>query len=84
MPQAVHAAGGRIALQLAHAGVYGVVPEGTIGPSVIADHEGKVCQAMTKDDIQRVVIAFADGVSRRDFSGNCRGGDFIGMGRYQH
>ncbi|OEU73994.1 MAG: NADH:flavin oxidoreductase, partial [Desulfuromonadales bacterium C00003107] len=63
MPQAVHAAGGRIALQLAHAGAYGSVPEGTIGPSVIADHEGKICQAMTKEDIQRVVIAFADGAA---------------------
>ena len=63
MPQAVHAAGGRIALQLAHAGAYGIVPEGTIGPSVIADHEGKECQAMTKEDIQRVVIAFADGAA---------------------
>ncbi len=63
MPQAVHAAGGRIALQLAHAGAYGIAPEGTIGPSVIADHEGKSCQAMTQEDIQRVVIAFADGAA---------------------
>jgi 2,4-dienoyl-CoA reductase-like NADH-dependent reductase (Old Yellow Enzyme family) len=63
MPQAVHAAGGRIVLQLAHAGAYGIVPEGTIGPSVIADQEGKLCQAMTKEDIERVVVAFADGAA---------------------
>ncbi|OPL14071.1 MAG: NADH:flavin oxidoreductase [Firmicutes bacterium ML8_F2] len=63
MPSAVHAAGGRIALQLAHAGVYGIAPGGTIGPSVMADHKGKVCQAMSQDDIQRVVTAFADGAA---------------------
>jgi 2,4-dienoyl-CoA reductase-like NADH-dependent reductase (Old Yellow Enzyme family) len=63
MPKAVHAAGGSIALQLAHAGAYGMAPEGTIGPSDIADHEGKVCQAMTAEDIQRVVTAFAAGAA---------------------
>lgn len=63
MPQAVHAAGGRIALQLAHAGAYGVAPAGKIGPSAIADHEGKYCQSMTTEDIQRVVTAFADGAA---------------------
>lgn len=63
MPKAVHDAGGRIALQLAHAGVYGIVPEGTIGPSVMADHEGKSCQAATSDDIQRIVAAFAAGAT---------------------
>lgn len=60
MPKAVHAAGGSIALQLAHAGAYGMAPEGTIGPSDIANHEGKVSKAMTTEDIQRVVAAFAD------------------------
>ncbi len=63
MPKAVHDAGGRIALQLAHAGVYGIVPEETFGPSVMADHEGKVCQVMSQDDIRRVVTAFADGAA---------------------
>lgn len=61
MPKAVHAAGGCIALQLSHAGAYGIAPAGTIGPSDIAGHEGKVCQAMTREDIQRVVTAFAEG-----------------------
>lgn len=63
MPKAVHAAGGRIALQLAHAGAYGIAPEGTIGPSVIAGHEGKTCREMSKSDIQRIVGAFASGAT---------------------
>ncbi|MEZ4485834.1 MAG: NADH:flavin oxidoreductase, partial [Syntrophotaleaceae bacterium] len=63
MPKAVHAAGGKIALQLAHAGLYGVAKQGTIGPSAVADHEGKVCRAMTTEDIQRVVTAFAEGAA---------------------
>jgi 2,4-dienoyl-CoA reductase-like NADH-dependent reductase (Old Yellow Enzyme family) len=63
MPEAVHAAGGRIALQLAHAGVYNVAAEQAIGPSAIADQNGKICRAMSKDDIRRVVDAFAKGAS---------------------
>lgn len=63
MPKAVHDAGGRIALQLAHAGAYGIGPEGAIGPSVIADQEGKTCREMSHSDIQRIVDAFASGAT---------------------
>ncbi len=63
MPKAVHAAGGRIALQLAHAGAYGIHPEGAVGPSVIADQEGKTCREMSHSDIQRIVNAFACGAT---------------------
>ncbi|APG23729.1 NADH:flavin oxidoreductase [Syntrophotalea acetylenica] len=58
MPQAVHAAGGCIAMQLSHGGVYGVVPGQAIGPSAMANQEGEKCQAMTRNDIRRVVAAF--------------------------
>lgn len=61
MAEAVHAAEGSIAIQLAHAGAYGITQEGRIGPSVIKGLDGKDCQAMSRDDIRRVVTSFAEG-----------------------
>lgn len=63
MPQGVHSVGGRIALQLAHAGAYALAPEGAVGPSVIANQDGKKCRAMTGDDIQRITAAFGRGAA---------------------
>lgn len=44
-------------MQLSHGGVYGMGPEQAIGPSAIANQEGKKCQVMTKNEIRRVVAA---------------------------
>lgn len=63
MPQGVHAAGGRIALQLAHAGAYALVPERSVGPSVIANQDGKKCRALTGDDIHGIAEAFGRGAA---------------------
>lgn len=67
MAQAVHAAGGKIALQLVHAGKFST-PELTgqtpMGPSA-EENEGKqTCLAMNKDDIAAVVTAFTKAAAR--------------------
>jgi 2,4-dienoyl-CoA reductase-like NADH-dependent reductase (Old Yellow Enzyme family) len=63
----VHAAGGRIALQLAHAGCL-AVPELTgtepRGPSPLDAGEGPVGRAMDREEIEATVQAFAQAASR--------------------
>jgi 2,4-dienoyl-CoA reductase-like NADH-dependent reductase (Old Yellow Enzyme family) len=62
MAHAVHAAGGRIALQLAHAGsraasrITGLEPR---GPSVMESDSGPAGKEMTMGDIEEVIEAFA-------------------------
>jgi 2,4-dienoyl-CoA reductase-like NADH-dependent reductase (Old Yellow Enzyme family) len=63
MSQGVRAAGGRIALQLAHAGAYALAPEGAVGPSVIANQDGKKCRALNRDDIREITEAFGRGAA---------------------
>ncbi len=72
MAAAVHRRGGKIALQLAHAGAHakpgdaGVQPA---GPSALYKDDAPFCREMTRDDISRVVEAFARGADRAKRAG---------------
>jgi 2,4-dienoyl-CoA reductase-like NADH-dependent reductase (Old Yellow Enzyme family) len=62
MVDAVHEAGGKIVLQLAHAGRragFGLTELEPLGPSVMIGETGPACRAMTQDEILRVGEAFA-------------------------
>ncbi len=67
MADAVHAAGGKIALQLAHAGsrgafqISGIEP---MGPSVMETDSGPVGREMTIGDIEEAADAFARAAAR--------------------
>ena len=67
MTRTIHAIGGRIAIQLAHAGsraashLSGLEPR---GPSVTETGAGLVGREMTPDDIEAIVEAFADAAVR--------------------
>ena len=72
MTQAVHAVGGKIALQLAHAGKFSM-PELTgqtpMGPSA-EEREGQLtCRAMSQDDIAVMITAFAQAATRGKAAG---------------
>lgn len=64
---AVHRAGGKIVIQIAHAGshadpaVTGMMP---IGPSNLKDKGLPECAEMTSDDLARIVEAFGAGAAR--------------------
>lgn len=67
MTTAVHAQGGHIALQIAHAGCYGahqLSGQDAMGPSAMDGSKAPDCRAMTTDDIRRVTDAFAAAASR--------------------
>jgi 2,4-dienoyl-CoA reductase-like NADH-dependent reductase (Old Yellow Enzyme family) len=72
MTAAVHHRGGKIALQLAHAGAH-ARPElsglEAIGPSVLHKNGAALCRAMTRADIARVVRAFAEAADRAKRAG---------------
>jgi len=67
MADAVHHAGGRIVLQLAHAGqrasrkLTGELP---MGPSAVDGDKDELCRAMTVDDIEKTCEAFSDAARR--------------------
>lgn len=72
MAAAVHAQGGRIALQIAHAGCYGahqLSGQEAIGPSAMDGIKAPVCRAMSADDIRRVTDAFAAAAVRAQKAG---------------
>ncbi len=67
MVDAVHAAGGRICLQLAHAGGHAatrLTGQDALGPSVFEGRFGGRCRAMSVADIQTVLHAMAAGARR--------------------
>jgi 2,4-dienoyl-CoA reductase-like NADH-dependent reductase (Old Yellow Enzyme family) len=67
MTQAVHAAGGKIALQLAHAGVLAnaeLSGEEPLGPSPMQTGNGALGRAMTAAEIEDTVGAFSAAASR--------------------
>jgi 2,4-dienoyl-CoA reductase-like NADH-dependent reductase (Old Yellow Enzyme family) len=72
MVQAVHEAGGKIALQIVHAGRFanfaltGLKP---IGPSVVAKDGRTTCRAMNKEDIANIVPAFTQAAMRAKQAG---------------
>jgi 2,4-dienoyl-CoA reductase-like NADH-dependent reductase (Old Yellow Enzyme family) len=72
MVQAVHEAGGKIALQIVHAGRFanfaltGLKP---IGPSAVAKDGQTTCRAMNKEDIANIVPAFTQAAMRAKQAG---------------
>jgi 2,4-dienoyl-CoA reductase-like NADH-dependent reductase (Old Yellow Enzyme family) len=67
MTGAVHSHGGKICIQLAHAGAQAATSLsglGAIGPSVFEMDGKAICREMSKDDIARVVSAFGDAAAR--------------------
>jgi len=72
MIQAVHEAGGKIALQIVHAGRFadpaltGLQP---IGPSAVTQDGQTTCRAMSKPDIANIVSAFTQAVVRAKQAG---------------
>jgi 2,4-dienoyl-CoA reductase-like NADH-dependent reductase (Old Yellow Enzyme family) len=72
MVQAVHEAGGKIALQIVHAGRFadfaltGLKP---IGPSTVAKDGQTTCRAMNKKDIANIVPAFTQAAVRAKQAG---------------
>src|ERR1035441_9536107 len=72
MVQAVHKAGGKIALQIVHAGRFanfaltGLKP---IGPSAVAKDGQATCRAMHQDDIANLVSAFIRAARRAKQAG---------------
>jgi 2,4-dienoyl-CoA reductase-like NADH-dependent reductase (Old Yellow Enzyme family) len=67
MVQAVHEAGGKIALQIVHAGRFanfaltGLKP---IGPSAVTKDSQTTCRAMNKEDIANIIPAFTQAAVR--------------------
>ncbi len=67
MVDAVHGAGGRIVLQLAHAGcraASGLTGLEPFGPSAMTGEAGPLCRAMMQDEIIKVGEAFARAAAR--------------------
>lgn len=72
MTAAVHAAGGIIALQIAHAGLRAVTgPDepAPLGPSVMETNDGALGSEMTPDDLEAVIQAFARAATRAQVAG---------------
>ena len=72
MVQAVHEAGGKIALQIVHGGRFadsaltGLKP---IGPSAVAKDDRTTCRAMSKPDIANIVSTFTQAAVRAKRAG---------------
>jgi 2,4-dienoyl-CoA reductase-like NADH-dependent reductase (Old Yellow Enzyme family) len=72
MSEAVHRCGGKIALQLAHAGAKAAPNLSgleAMGASVLKEDGKATCREMSKEDIDRIVRAFGDGAARAKRSG---------------
>lgn len=68
----VHRAGGRIALQLAHAGCHAATQLSglaAIGPSYFEARKGNTAAEMTRADMDRIVAAFASAARRAQEAG---------------
>ena len=72
MTDAVHQRGGRIAVQLAHAGgrvVAGLSGLNAMGPSVVHKEGTPICRKMNQEDIENVVRAFGLAAARAKHCG---------------
>lgn len=69
---AVHASGGKIVMQIAHAGCHAVselTGQEAVGPSVMSGDKGPLCRAMTIEEIKHVVKAFGQAAARAQRAG---------------
>ncbi len=75
MAAAVHAAGGKVALQIAHAGLAAnpeLIGGEPVGPSPFQTEKGPVGREMTESDVRRVADAFANAASTaKDLGFDC-------------
>ncbi|MGD0236792.1 MAG: NADH:flavin oxidoreductase, partial [Syntrophorhabdales bacterium] len=72
MVDAVHGAGSKVVLQVAHAGCranFGLTGLEPFGPSAMGDETGPLCRAMTEDEILKVGEAFARAAVRAKKAG---------------
>ena len=72
MTEAVHQRGGKIAIQIAHAGAYAAANLSgfdAMGPSVLHENGTAICREMNQEDIGRIVRAFGDAAARAKRSG---------------
>lgn len=69
MTRAVHDCGGKIILQLAHAGRYASRKLTGLTPLVVSEEPGKPYHEITEADIQALAAAFATGASRAKAAG---------------
>lgn len=72
MTASIHQAGGKILMQLAHAGGQAdpkMTGHESIGPSPMKSASGATCREMNTDDIAKAVEAFAKGAKRAKDSG---------------
>jgi 2,4-dienoyl-CoA reductase-like NADH-dependent reductase (Old Yellow Enzyme family) len=72
MAQAVHAAGGKIALQLVHAGKFstpGLTGQTPMGPSAEENDQELTCRAMSHENIESVTAAFSAAALRAQQAG---------------
>jgi 2,4-dienoyl-CoA reductase-like NADH-dependent reductase (Old Yellow Enzyme family) len=68
----VHEAGGRICLQLAHAGGHAAIKlthRTALGPSAFEGRFGGTCQSMSTDDIQTLVVSMSEAARRARTAG---------------
>lgn len=73
MTEAVHRAGGKVIMQLAHAGCQTsmeLTGQEPIGPSVFVGEKGPLCREMSLEDIRRVVDAFGLAALRAKSAGS--------------
>jgi 2,4-dienoyl-CoA reductase-like NADH-dependent reductase (Old Yellow Enzyme family) len=66
---AVHEAGGKIALQIAHAGLWAAEAVQSLGPSVRQADSVPIGREMSLDDIAAVTRAFGDAAARAEAAG---------------
>lgn len=72
MASSVHEAGGRIVLQLAHAGIHAnreLSGQEAVGPSARTDKNGPLNREMTREDIRDVIEAFGAAAVRAEKAG---------------
>jgi 2,4-dienoyl-CoA reductase-like NADH-dependent reductase (Old Yellow Enzyme family) len=72
MTEAVHRQGGKIGLQLAHAGCradFNLTGMQPLGPSLKEKESGPLCREMTQEEIRQTIEAFAKGATRAQKSG---------------
>jgi 2,4-dienoyl-CoA reductase-like NADH-dependent reductase (Old Yellow Enzyme family) len=72
MTGTVHRTGGKIFVQIAHAGCHAITDltkQEALGPSVMKNENGPLCRAVTVEEIQRIVEAFGNAAARAQKAG---------------